>query len=415
VLQCVADFSCDKGPEFRLSAMYCCGVRQGVGDVEHATQVRLTREVFAHLDANTTALAPDVMYHATSAYDSPERLAREKEILFRKYPLLMGLSGQLPNAGDFLTDDYSGVPIVVVRDRGGDVRAFLNVCRHRGARLVEGCGKTGRAFSCPYHGWSYSLQGALMGIPDKDSFAGVDKADRGLVELPAIERDGMIWVIPTPGAELDADAHLCGLAPELANYGFADYHLYETRVLRRNFNWKMVIDTFLEPYHFGVLHANTVGPLLFPNLCLFDGFGPHLRETLPRRSIETLRDLPEADWDLITHTAMVYVLFPNTVLVMQIDHVELWRVYPVADNVDECVMYLDFLIPEPVETESARQHWDRNMDLTIRTVDEEDFPVSAGIQSGLASKAQSELVFGRNEPALAHFQSSINEALAAVR
>ncbi|MBT3330502.1 MAG: Rieske 2Fe-2S domain-containing protein [Rhodospirillaceae bacterium] len=383
--------------------------------MEHATQVRLTREVFAHLDANTTALAPDVMYHATSAYDSPERLAREKEILFRKYPLLMGLSGQLPNAGDFLTDDYSGVPIVVVRDRGGDVRAFLNVCRHRGARLVEGCGKTGRAFSCPYHGWSYSLQGALMGIPDKDSFAGVDKADRGLVELPAIERDGMIWVIPTPGAELDADAHLCGLAPELANYGFADYHLYETRVLRRNFNWKMVIDTFLEPYHFGVLHANTVGPLLFPNLCLFDGFGPHLRETLPRRSIETLRDLPEADWDLITHTAMVYVLFPNTVLVMQIDHVELWRVYPVADNVDECVMYLDFLIPEPVETESARQHWDRNMDLTIRTVDEEDFPVSAGIQSGLASKAQSELVFGRNEPALAHFQSSINEALAAVR
>ena len=342
-------------------------------------------------------------------------LNREKEILFRKYPLLMGLSGQLPNAGDFLTDDYSGVPIVVVRDRGGDVRAFLNVCRHRGARLVEGCGKTGRAFSCPYHGWSYSLQGALMGIPDKDSFAGVDKADRGLVELPAIERDGMIWVIPTPGAELDADAHLCGLAPELANYGFADYHLYETRVLRRNFNWKMVIDTFLEPYHFGVLHANTVGPLLFPNLCLFDGFGPHLRETLPRRSIETLRDLPEADWDLITHTAMVYVLFPNTVLVMQIDHVELWRVYPVADNVDECVMYLDFLIPEPVETESARQHWDRNMDLTIRTVDEEDFPVSAGIQSGLASKAQSELVFGRNEPALAHFQSSINEALAAVR
>jgi hypothetical protein len=98
---------------------------------------------------------------------------------------------------------------------------------------------------------------------------------------------------------------------------------------------------------------------------------------------------------------------------MQIDHVELWRVYPVADKVDECVMYLDFLIPQPVETESAKRHWERNMDLTIRTVDEEDFPVSTGIQSGMASKAQSTLVFGRNEPALAHFQRSINEALAA--
>ena len=381
--------------------------------MDNATQVRLIGEVFAHLDAKTTAQASDIMYHETSAYYSPERLAQEKAILFRKYPLLMGLSGQLPEPGDFLTDDYSGVPIVVVRDRGGDVRALLNVCRHRGARLVEGCGKAGLAFSCPYHGWSYSLQGKLMGIPDQGSFAGIDKEDRGLVELPAVERDGMIWVIPTPGATLDPDDHLAGLAPELANFGLADYHLYETKVLRRSFNWKMVIDTFLEPYHFGVLHANTVGPLLFPNLCLFDGFGHNLRETLPRRSIETLRSLPEIDWDLITHTAMVYVLFPNTVLVMQIDHVELWRVYPVADKVDECVMYLDFLIPQPVETESAKRHWERNMDLTIHTVDEEDFPVSTGIQSGMASKAQSTLVFGRNEPALAHFQRSINEALAA--
>jgi phenylpropionate dioxygenase-like ring-hydroxylating dioxygenase large terminal subunit len=73
----------------------------------------------------------------------------EKLILFRKYPLLMGMSGQLYARGDYLTDDYSGIPIVVVRDRAGAARAFPNVCRHRGARLVDGCGNAGRVFSCP--------------------------------------------------------------------------------------------------------------------------------------------------------------------------------------------------------------------------------------------------------------------------
>lgn len=383
--------------------------------MDHATQVSLTKKILAHLDARTTDRAPDVMYHATAAYNSPQRLQLEKQILFRKYPLLMGLSGQLAAPGDYLTDDFSGVPIIVVRDREGIVHAFLNVCRHRGARLAEDCGHAGRAFSCPYHGWSYSLQGELMGIPDSDSFTGLDRSSRGLIALPAVERDGLIWVIPDPDPEtkLDIDLHLAGIAPELANYGLADYHHLETRILRRKLNWKMVIDTFLEPYHFGVLHANTVGPIFFPNLCLFDAFGPHLRETLPRRTIEVLRGMPEADWDLIPHTALVYVLFPNTVFIMQLDHIEIWRVFPVADKVDECVMYLDFFIPEPAETESAKKHWDRSMDLTIRTVDEEDFPVGEGIQAGFAANAQTELVFGRNEPALAHFQRSINEAVAA--
>mgnify|MGYP001417889479 CR=1 FL=1 len=381
--------------------------------MDQSTQIRLTREVLAHLDNRTTAQADGVMYHDTAAYALPERLAREKQILFRKYPLLMGMSGQLSAPGDYLTDDFSGVPIMVVRDRDGTVRAFLNVCRHRGARLVDGCGHAGRVFSCPYHGWSYGLNGKLMGIPDQNSFAGVDKEGRGLVELPADEQDGLIWVVPQPGGKIDVAEHLAGLGPELAHYGFADYHHYETRVIRRKLNWKIVIDTFLEPYHFGVLHANTVGPIFFPNLCLFEGFGPHLRETLPRRSIDGLRHVPEVEWDLIPHTALVYVLFPNTVLVMQADHVETWRVYPAGDKVDECVMYLDFLIPEAADTDKAKLHWDRNMELTIRTVDEEEFPVGEGIQSGFASQAQQQLVFGRNEPALAHFQRSINEAVAS--
>jgi len=381
--------------------------------MQHQTQVDLTREILGHLEARSTCLADDVTYTPTSVYTDPAWLQREKAVLFRRYPLLMGLSCQLAEPGSYLTDDFSGVPVLVTRTAGGELKAFLNVCRHRGARVAQGCGKVRRNFVCPYHGWSYDSDGKLVGIPDRNSFAGVDADERGLVELPAAERHGMIWVTPTPGGGIDVDGHLAGLGEELSSYDFGRYHHYETRVLRQQMNWKIVIDTFLEPYHFGVLHANTVGPIFVPNLCLFHPFGPHLRETLPRRSIVDLQQQPEADWDLITHTAIVYVLFPNTVFVMQADHVETWRVYPVGDAVDACVMYLDFYIPEPAESDGARRHWDRNMDLAIRTVAEEDFPTGEGIQSGFASGAQDQLVFGRNEPALAHFERSVQAALAA--
>jgi phenylpropionate dioxygenase-like ring-hydroxylating dioxygenase large terminal subunit len=177
------------------------------------------------------------------------------------------------------------------------------------------------------------------------------------------------------------------------------------------FNWKLVIDTFLEPYHFAVLHRDTVGPIFIPNLCLFDGFGLNLRETLPRRTIVELNEQPESDWDLVKHTAMVYVLFPNTVVVMQADHLETWRVYPVPGKPDECVTCLDFYIPEPADTESAKRHWERNMDLTIRTVAEEDFPTMAGIQRGLLSGAQESVIIGRNEPALIHWEQACAKAL----
>ena len=97
---------------------------------------------------------------------------------------------------------------------------------------------------------------------------------------------------------------------------------------------------------------------------------------------------------------------------MQADHVETWRMYPVDGRTDECIMDLDFYTPEPATSDSARGHWDRNMDLAVRTVDEEDFPVSENIQFGLPSAAQEVVTYGRNEPALAHFQNAVQKALA---
>lgn len=380
-------------------------------------QIDLMRRSFAHLEANTTDLAAAVHRHPTDSYTSPQRLAAEMALLFRQQPLLVGLSCQIPNPGDFLTEDLAGVPLLVVRGPDGRARAFHNVCRHRGARVAEGCGQQAN-FRCPYHGWTYGLDGTLRGIPDKRSFPGVELADHGLVPLPLAERHGLLWVRATTAPEglaLDAQAHLGGLDSEFESYGLAGFHPFDTREIRRQMNWKMVIDTFLEPYHLGSLHRETVGPLFIDNQCLFDAFGPHLREALPRSSLLAQRDRPESEWDAIAHHTLVYVLFPNTVFVMQVDHAETWRVFPVAGRPDECVMKLDFFVPNPIDSASARGHWERNMDLTLRTVCGEDFPTSEGMQRGYACAAQSHVTFGRNEPALIHFQRTVTEVVTATQ
>lgn len=258
---------------------------------------------------------------------------------------------------------------------------------------------------------TYGLDGVLTARPDEPSFAALDRGRHGLRPLPLVEKYGMVWVCPTPDADFEADAVLGGVAADFAAYGFAGYHHYETRVLQRRINWKLAIDTFLESYHVGVLHHDTISPLFHSNRGTFDAFGRNLRWAIARRTIDELRGLPEAEWDLISHTAIIYVLFPNTVLIMQRDHIETWHMFPAGNGIDETLMYVSLYTPEPAATDSARRHWNNNFDLLMATVEHQDFPVSEGIQRGFGSGAQDAIVFGRNEPALQHYHRSVTEAL----
>ncbi len=135
-------------------------------------QIKLLKRLLGYVDNKTTALADSPWRNEVAAYTDPERLAAEQAILFRRHPLLMGLSAEWARPGDYSTDDYAGVPILLSRGRDGKLRAFLNVCRHRGAKVADGCGRA-QVFSCPYHAWTYDLSGRLMGIPDEAQFPGV--------------------------------------------------------------------------------------------------------------------------------------------------------------------------------------------------------------------------------------------------
>lgn len=378
--------------------------------MQQTAQIDIARQVFAHLDGETTAHADAVTINSVTAYSCPDRLAKELQLI-RSEPILVGLSTKIRNPGDYLTDSNTGIPVLVVRDHDGIVRAFVNACRHRGTKLLDGTGHIRNRIVCPYHAWSYDLDGGLAGVPHRNGFEGFDLASCRLKELATIERDGLIWVRATGEEPIDLNGHLGGLSDEIASYGFAGYHHYETRRIDCAMNWKIIIDTFLEPYHFAVLHRDTVAPIFFPNLCLFDAFGRNLRETLPRRTIVELRDQPSQTWDVIKHTAIVYVLFPNTVFVIQGDHAEVWRVFPRNDRPDQSVVLLEFYTPDPVQNDQARSHWQRNMDLVVRTVEHEDFPAGEDAQQVYNSGALDTVVYGKNEPALAFFEKTVAAAV----
>ncbi len=381
--------------------------------MRHQDQVAEAHKLLSYLETRTTAMADGVYRNPVTDYTCLKQAALEREAFFRRGPVNIGLSCLLPRPGDYMTHDYTGTPTLLTRRADGSLGAYLNVCRHRGARVADGCGAGMTSFSCPYHGWTYGLDGALIARPDERSFAALDRTTRGLRTLAVAEEYGMVWVSPTPETIFDVVELLDGIGPELANYRLDSYHHYETRVLQRRINWKLAVDTFLESYHIGVLHQETISPLFHANRSTFDGFGRNLRWILPRRTIGELRGLPEHQWDLISHTAIVYLLFPNTVMVMAQDHIETWHMFPSGNGVDETRMYISLYTPEPAVTDSAKRHWNNNFDLLMATVESQDFPVSEGIQRGFYSGAQEEIVFGRNEPALQHYHRAVKTALEA--
>src|SRR5271168_3716231 len=148
--------------------------------MKHSTQVNLIHQIFDAIDRGMPPMAERFTRNDTSAYTSPERAAREREVLFRHHPIVAGFSSQIPNPGDYLIEDLAPVPILVVRNASGELRAFVNICRHRGAKLVGGCGTGAKRFSCPYHAWSYDTDGRLVAIPDDYGFEGLDPAARDL-------------------------------------------------------------------------------------------------------------------------------------------------------------------------------------------------------------------------------------------
>lgn len=383
--------------------------------MERTEELAVGGRLLGHIDGRTTDLAGALFRNRVDAYSNPARAAAERTALFRDLPLFMGLSSRLATPGDYVTEDVAGMPVLLARGADGAVRAFANICRHRGAPVAQGCGNA-RAFTCPYHGWTYDLAGRLLGTTDKVGFAGLDLGTHGLVRLPAAEKHGMLFVRPKPmqpgeSAEVDVDGNLGSIAPDLAALKLETYPMFSVDVVKPRINWKFAIDTFLEVYHVPHLHRKTIGPYFIGNVGTFDSAGLHGRMCVARTSIDAVRSLPEAERNYRPHVITIYQLFPNTIVIWQVDHIEIWRAFPGRDDPSHCEVEMTIYRPE--QTDKPDAYWEKNRDIAIRTVMEEDFPLGERMQIGFESGVTEEVIYGRNEPSLVHFHSSIRAALGA--
>lgn len=375
-------------------------------------QLSCARRLFEHVEADSTDMLDEPYLHNLSDYTSVEQLKLERKHLFRGFPLFIGFSSEVAEPGSYKAGVYDGVPVLVSRAQDGRLKAFLNMCSHRAAPVVEeGCGSR-RRFVCPYHGWTYDGDGKLCGMSMKEGFPCQEQRGLDLEPLPVQEKYGLIWIGLNPSLSFDVDELLGDFREDFKAYPFESYVHYKTIEMKKNMNWKMVIDTFLENYHLRVLHRNTIGDAILSHVQLVDPSGVCERLIQARKSFaSTIKSKPEAEWDFIKHTAITYVLFPNTFFIMQSDHVEIWRSYPDKDNPGASIICFDVYIPEPATTEKARNYWDKNINYGIAIVLDEDFTLGERSQGAFMSGVREHITFGRNEPGLVHYHKAIKRSI----
>jgi phenylpropionate dioxygenase-like ring-hydroxylating dioxygenase large terminal subunit len=377
--------------------------------MNHETQIALIERVHAHIAARTTDTGPGGRVDPRS-YTDPERYEREREVLFRDTPLIVCHTSELATPGDFVTRDVAGQPLLLSRDAGGTLHGFLNVCRHRGTRVVDDASGSGcKHFTCPYHGWSYGADGALRGVPHGSGFPDLDRSRRGLARVPVAEQGGFVWALPRRSDQpLYVPDALARLTADLDSWGLPDHVVYRRRTIHHAVNWKLAFDVFLEAYHLRTTHTESIYPMFFDNLGLVDRFDPHLRNIFPKRSIAELVGTDPASWSLREHANILYVLLPNTLVLVQPDHAGVLHASPEGPDRTRMDCYL--LVPETPTTDRARRYWDANDEILHRAI-EEDFTMGESIQRGLASGANESLVLGRFEHALGYFHEFVADAI----
>lgn len=376
----------------------------------------LLERMVAHVAAGgTTDRADGPMRRPAATYVDEARFTAEMKALFGgRYPLVAGLSCDLPSPGDRMLFEDTGIPILIVRGGDGQVRAFLNACPHRAARLVETepCPK-GKLITCPFHAWSFDLTGALVAQPGAGAFD-----DRpGLIPVPAAEWGGIIFVRPAPGeTHIDVEGHLGAFAPELAQLELAGAEPVKAGVLTADANWKYALDTYGEGYHFGTLHASSIGQTHYTDVAVYDRFGPHHRVNFPDKGVAALIGRPPESWPATAYGG-VHFLFPNTVFFVGAitpgkTFVQVFRLFP--DAVDRMHTRFAVYAPAGVQDDAHRAECEMAYDGTATVVTTEDYRVASRATANLKSApAGFALTFGANEIALQNLHRAIDAALEA--
>ncbi|HSB95593.1 MAG TPA: aromatic ring-hydroxylating dioxygenase subunit alpha [Spongiibacteraceae bacterium] len=371
--------------------------------MQRSAVIELNRRLIQHVLADTTDEAPGTMSAPASLFLERERWLRERELFFLATPQVIGFAGQVAQPGSYLTVEVLNTPIVVTRAEDGVLRAFINACAHRGARIADGCGVKKR-LTCGFHGWSYALDGKLAGRPQDAAFDAAD-ASCNLLELPVSDRAGLLVVGLRNNIDRQRVEHMLDdIAPAFAGFGFERMHTLETQRFEVAANWKLVVNLSHEGYHFATLHRTTLAPLMTGH-SIFDEFGRHTRWAFPLRGIERLNDIDESEWPTLPLAVMSHTIFPGTVIVVSHNDAQMIRVEPGASP-DTSVIYYSGVCADPARFEESRESYRFGGDI----FGHEDLRAALECQQGLAA-GRSTIIIGRNEPIVQFWHRSWNAAL----
>ena len=378
------------------------------------------REMATHLKSVQPSPDPlDDMSLPGWLYFDPQFFAAEKKAFLRAAPQVVCHESEIREPGEWRSLEYLGESVFVIRGDDGEARAFSNVCRHRGSRLVDGTGGCAKVLTCPYHAWSYARDGRLVGVPHRSEYPGLKTQDHGLFPVALEKWRGFLFVTLEPGAPSVAEM-MAPYEAEVAPYRFEDLRVMGRVTLRpRPLNWKTIADNYSDHLHIPVGHPGLTrlfgrnyrieaqehvdrmeGDLIEKDSAnVAERAYQHM---LPR--VEHLPDSHQREW-------LYYKLFPNVAFDIYPDQVDFMQFLPVSAT-ETVIREISYAIPDDRREMKAARHlnWMIN-----RRVNAEDTELITRVQLGMQSGSYRAGPLGTSEVCLRSFAKKLRKLIPEAR
>jgi phenylpropionate dioxygenase-like ring-hydroxylating dioxygenase large terminal subunit len=348
-------------------------------------------------------------------YRDPEFFAIEMERVIRPAWQVVCHSNEIPRPGDWRTLDWLGESVVVLRGQDGVFRAFHNVCRHRASRLVTGEGGCAKRLTCPYHAWTYGLDGRLIGVPHKADYPGLDAAALGLLPVELEDWHGFLFVRLAGGGPSVAEM-MAPYEAEIAPYRLGELQPLGRVTLRpRPVNWKNVSDNYSDGLHIPIAHPGLTRLFGRGYAIAAEAHVDRMSGDLVERPSANPSErayqkfLPEAGHlpQALRRRWLYFKLWPNLAFDLYPDQVDFMQFLPVSPT-ETLVREISYALPdERREMKAARYlNWRIN-----RRVNAEDTALIEGVQSGMGSRAWTPGPLGESEVCLRSFARKLRRLI----
>ena len=375
-----------------------------------ATQLKAVRPAADPLDDMSL---PGWLYHDAEFFEA------EQAAFLRAAPQVVCHEGEITSPGEWRSIEYLGESVIVIRGDDGAVRAFSNVCRHRGSRLVDGTGGCAKVLTCPYHAWSYARDGRLVGVPHRQEYPGLETEQLGL-KLVALERwHGFLFVTLESGARSVAEM-MAPYEDEVALYRFEELQVIGRVTIRpRPLNWKTIADNYSDHLHIPVGHpgltrlfgrnyrieAKDHVDRMEGDLAEKESANPS--ERTYQRLLPRVGHLPESH----QRKWLYYKLFPNVAFDIYPDQVDFMQFLPVSAT-ETVIREISYALPDDRREMTAARYLNWRIN---RKVNAEDTELISRVQLGMQSASYEAGPLGTSEVCLRSFARKLRKMIPEAR